>query len=71
NGDGFSFVAKDGTVTGFRGDICNGNTISCKATPSLFTGARIFRNISAAFEKELERQKCSREIYAERRVSGD
>ena len=64
NGDGFSFVAKDGTVTGFRGDICNGNTISCKATPSLFTGARIFRNISAVFEKELERQKCSREIYA-------
>ena len=62
NGDGFSFVAKDGTVTGFRGDICSGNTISCKSTPSLFTGARIFRNISAAFEKELEKQKCSREI---------
>ncbi len=64
NGDGFSFVAKDGTVTGFRGDVCSGNTISCKSTPSLFTGARIFRNISAAFEKELEKQKCSREIQA-------
>ena len=62
NGDGFSFVAKDGTVTGFRGDVCSGNTISCKSTPSLFTGARIFRNISAAFEKEIEKQKCSREI---------
>ena len=62
NGDGFSFVAKDGTVTGFRGDVCSGNTITCKPTPSLFTGARIFRNISAAFEKELEKQKCSREI---------
>ena len=62
NGDGFSFVAKDGTVTGFRGDVCSGNTIMCKSSPSLFTGARIFRNISAAFEKELEKQKCSREI---------
>ena len=64
NGDGFSFVAKDGSVTGFRGDVCSGNTISCKPTPSLFVGARIFRNISAAFEKELERQKCRREIMA-------
>ena len=75
NGDGFSFVAKDGTVTGFRGDVCSGNTITCKPTPSLFTGARIFRNISAAFEKELEKQKCSREILVSIKltfpVSGD
>ena len=65
NGDGFSFVAKDGTVTGFRGDVCDGNSISCKATPSLFVGARIFRNICAAFEKELEKQKCIREIHVD------
>ena len=64
NGDGFSFVTKDGTVEGFRGDVCSGNTIKCKSTQSLFTGAKIYRNISAAFEKELERQGCTREIPA-------
>ncbi|MBQ8421689.1 MAG: DUF3656 domain-containing protein [Bacteroidales bacterium] len=62
NGDGFSFVAKDGSVTGFRGDVCSGSTIRCKAVPEIFVGARLFRNINAAFEKELERQACVRTI---------
>ena len=62
NGDGFSFVAKDGSVTGFRGDVCSGSNIRCKSTPSLFVGASIFRNINIAFEKEIERQACTREI---------
>ena len=62
NGDGFSFVAKDGTVCGFRGDVCTGNTIRCKNTPELFPGARIYRNIDTAFEKEMDRKPCIREI---------
>ena len=32
--------------------------------PSLFPGALIFRNINAAFEKEIERQACVRSISA-------
>ena len=64
NGDGFSFVAKDGNVSGFRGDVCTGNIIRCKAVPSLYQGARIYRNINAAFEKEIERQSCTRMISA-------
>jgi putative protease len=64
NGDGFSFVAKDGSVCGFRGDVCEGNSIRCKNVPSLFNGARLFRNINAAFEKEIERNRCVREIEA-------
>ncbi len=64
NGDGFSFVGKKGDVTGFRGDVCSGNTIRCKATPELYAGAMIFRNINAAFEKEIERQACTRRIRA-------
>ncbi len=64
NGDGFSFVGKKGDVTGFRGDVCNGSTIRCKATPELYPGALIFRNINAAFEKEIERQACIRVIRA-------
>ena len=64
NGDGFSFVAKDGNVAGFRGDVCSGSTIRCKSTESLYNGAVIFRNINAAFEKEIERQACTRVISA-------
>jgi len=62
NGDGFSFVARDGSVTGFRGDVCNGNSIRCRTVDGIFSGARLFRNINAAFEKELDRQPCIREI---------
>ena len=65
NGDGFSFIGKDGSVTGFRGDVCNGNSIRCKAVPALDAGLTLFRNINQAFEKELERQNCIREIGVE------
>ena len=65
NGDGFSFVSRNGNVTGFRGDVCSGNTIRCKSVPDLFVGARIYRNINASFEKELERQTCNREMLVE------
>ena len=64
NGDGFSFVAKDGTVCGFRGDVCEGTKIRCKSIPSIYVGARLFRNTNAAFEKEIERNRCTREINA-------
>ena len=62
NGDGFTFIAKDGSVTGFRGDVCKGNSIRCRAVDGIFSGARLFRNINAAFEKELDRHSCVREI---------
>ena len=62
NGDGFSFVSRFGKVEGFRGDVCTGNTIRCKTVPSLFVGALLYRNINSAFEKEIERQACTREI---------
>ena len=69
NGDGFSFVAKDSTVCGFRGDVCKGNRIYCKNTAALYVGARLFRNINTAFEKEIDRNRCSREILAEAALS--
>ena len=62
NGDGFSFISRQGKVEGFRGDVCSGNTIRCRVLPSLFVGAELYRNINAAFEKEVERNQCSREI---------
>jgi putative protease len=65
NGDGFSFVARDGSVAGFRGDVCSGTSIKCKSTPSLYVGAKIYRSLNAVFEKELERQACTRRISAD------
>ena len=62
NGDGFSFVARDGKIAGFRGDRCDGFTISSKAVPEAFTGARLYRNMNVSFEKELERQACIRTL---------
>ena len=62
NGDGFSFVSRFGKVEGFRGDVCSGNTIRCKISPALHTGVHLYRNINSAFEKEIERQSCTREI---------
>ena len=65
NGDGFSFVARNGDVCGFRGDVCEGNTIRCRSVEGIFCGATLYRNINAAFEKELEKQACTRRINAD------
>ena len=71
NGDGLSFVRKDG-ITGFRADVCNGNEIICKDVHGLREGTVLFRNVSSDFEKTLERDLCRREIPVslEIRVSG-
>ncbi len=65
NGDGFAFVSRDGSITGFRGDVCEGAFIRCKYLPQMKEGMTLYRNISAAFEKELETQPCHREIAVE------
>ena len=62
NGDGFSFVSRQGKVEGFRGDVCSGSSIKCRVLPSLYAGVQLYRNINAAFEKDIERQGCIREI---------
>ena len=61
NGDGFAFAGKGGVV-GFRGDVCEGFSIRSKAVEGLRPGVRLHRNISAAFERELERNMPRREI---------
>ncbi len=62
NGDGLSFISRSGEVTGVRADVCNGMSVQCKASPELYDGARIFRNFSIAFEKEMESSPCRRLI---------
>lgn len=55
NGDGFSFLSKGrGEIIGFRGDVCQGNRITCRNVTGLYPGAKLYRNLSNAFEKELE-----------------
>lgn len=62
NGDGFAFVGKDSSIIGFRGDICQGNTISCRRVSGMKPGMELYRNISTAFEKKLETKNCTRLI---------
>ena len=62
NGDGFSFVSRSGKVEGFRADVCSGGSIRCKVPSGLSAGTVLYRNINTAFEKEIERKACVREI---------
>ncbi len=55
NGDGFSFIGRDGREAGFRADVCSGNTILCRTAEGLVPGTRLYRNLDTAFEKELEK----------------
>ena len=63
NGDGFSFLSKDGAeIRGFRGDVCRGARIVCRDVPGLYVGARLRRNLSVGFEKEMEANLPERRI---------
>ena len=73
NGDGFAFTGKDSEITGFRGDVCSGNTVRCRRVTGLQAGMTLYRNISAAFEKTVSSCPCTRMIGADVNVhiSGD
>lgn len=68
NGDGFAFIFQD-AVVGFRGDVCEGNIIRCKSVQGLSIGTKLFRNISADFEKELDANRCIRQLSASLSIS--
>ena len=61
NGDGFAFI-KGSSIVGFRGDVCEGSTIRCQSADGLREGMRLYRNIDAAFTRELEKNLPKREI---------
>ena len=62
NGDGFAFFEPGRGVTGFRADRCEGRQIFCKRVDGLHAGVCLYRNINAAFERELEAGSPRREI---------
>lgn len=72
NGDGFCFAFR-GNAIGFRADVCDGYRIYCKPVPELAKGTLLYRNINAAFERELDKNLCHREIRVEisLKVSGN
>ena len=61
NGDGFS-VPVQGDILGFRGDVCEGLTLRGKRVEGIKPGAVLYRNTDTAFERELERNACKREL---------
>ncbi|MBR1871748.1 MAG: U32 family peptidase [Bacteroidales bacterium] len=63
NGDGFSFATAS-DIVGFRGDVCQGSRVRCKKVEGLKVGTKVFRNISAEFERTLERMPCERLMNA-------
>lgn len=67
NGDGFAIVSGS-SIVGFRGDLCEGNTIYCKSVEGLHKGVVIYRNYSAAFEKALENDVPKRDIRVDLKV---
>ena len=70
NGDGFTFTPKGGgEIRGFRGDVCEGNRIICKEVPGLYVGARLRRNLSVAFEKEIDANLPVRRIFVKASLS--
>ena len=64
NGDGFTFSGG-----GFRADVCEGFTVRCKHVDGLVPGTRLYRNLSAAFERSVLAAKPTREINVSLTVS--
>ena len=61
NGDGLAFVAGS-EVRGFRADRAEGLSVFCKKVDGLKPGVRVFRNLDAAFEKEIEARPPKRYV---------
>ncbi len=88
-GDGLSFVAKDGSIEGFRVDTVQSPAslvravapatvaaasavvarVGCQPPTSIYKGARIFRNLDVAFEKQLASQPSKRTMGVEIRLA--
>ena len=68
NGDGFAFVSGN-DIVGFRADVAEGLTLRCRVPEELREGTKLYRNISAKFQKRLEAAALVREIGVALKVS--
>lgn len=67
NGDGFAFLSGP-EVIGFRADVADGLSIRCRYPEGLKPGTRLYRNISAQFQKLSDASKPVREVSVNLRV---
>ena len=73
-GDGLSFVARDGSIEGFRVDTVQSSAftvrarVGCQPPAFIYKGARIFRNLDVAFEKKLSFHPSKRTMGVEIRL---
>ena len=64
-GDGLSYVASNGDVEGFRIDNVQGDKLFCRVPSTLYKGARLYRNLDFAFEKQLASATSGRILAVE------
>jgi putative protease len=64
-GDGLSYVASNGDVEGFRIDNVQGDKLFCRVPSTLYKGARLYRNLDFAFEKQLASATSGRLLAVE------
>ena len=69
NGDGFCFVDAGGKAVGFRGDVCEGTTVRTRRVTGLREGTQVYRNLNAAFEKQLRSAKSGRSLSVRAQVT--
>lgn len=72
NGDGFAFLSGN-EIVGFRADVADGLTLRCRVPEELRVGTKLYRNISAKFQKRLEASAPVREmtVFTTVRLSGN
>ena len=72
NGDGFAFLSGN-EIVGFRADVAEGLTLRCRVPEELRVGTKLYRNISAKFQKRLEASAPVRElaVFTTVRLSGN
>lgn len=68
NGDGFAFLSGP-DVIGFRADVAEGLSIRCRVPEELKPGVKLYRNLSAKFQKRLDASAPMREIGVSLNVS--
>ena len=62
NGDGLSFVGQSDRVSGARVEVAQGNRVTLREDSGLVPGMKVYRNLDACFEKELEKNMPRRVI---------
>ncbi len=73
NGDGLSFVNREGEVTGGRAEVVQGNRVTLRDPAGLASGMRVYRNLDIRFERELEKNMPQRvlDVKLEWRSEGE